>query len=540
MAVSPGTVIRTLQNLRLRQVGHQVLRRLRKRSGSPLPLAWRRIPPRVGREKNTRRAYFDGRDGFRFNNETRVFRGDWNDPAAPKLWKYNLHYMGWLFDLGEASREAWIERWIRDNPPCAGDGWEPYPVSLRLFHWCKHYSLSGRVPPETVLGSLRSQGGWLLANLEFHLDGNHLLENLLALRLLAFFLDPGDTRAPGIAGRIDSLLANALSDQYLPDGGHYELSPMYHAILLERMLDLLNLWPEGESPVLRSLVERLSRLGLDWLETMSVGGEFSLFNDSCYDAAPEAAALLEYGTLLLGRARPPASPLRRLPASGYYRAEIRPFTLIFDAGNLGPDHQLGHAQGDMLSFALWLEDKPVLVNPGNYGYVPGEMRAYCRATASHNTVALRGSEQGEWWASHRVGRRGRVLDACASFDDSTLRATLEAAHDAFRAPPPATVHSRRIGMDATGIVIEDRLSAPAARQATAYFHFHPDCEVRREGDAVVVSVSGGPGLELLSEGALRLEEGWHCPEFGLRIRSRVAAADFTGGCRSILRRVDDR
>ena len=37
------------------------------------------------------------------------------------------------------------------------------------------------------------------------------------------------------------ILAEQLAEQILSDGGHFERSPMYHAIILEDMLDVLNL-----------------------------------------------------------------------------------------------------------------------------------------------------------------------------------------------------------------------------------------------------------------------------------------------------------
>lgn len=537
MVVHPGALIRTLGNLRFRQVRHQVLRRLRRNVGTPLPLRWRRLYPRLAKAKNTDRSY--ARIGaFTFNNLTRPFDRNWIDSSAPKLWRYNLHYMTWLFDLEEAARQSWIDSWIDGNPPYGGDGWEAYPVSLRLFNWCKHYTLTGSEPPEKVMDSMRQQAGWLSANLEFHLDGNHLLENLLALKYTGFFLDPAHPSSPAVSARIDSFLEETLEDQYLPDGGHYELSPMYHAILLERMLDLLNCWPPDTSPRLRERVAELACAGLGWLETMSVGGRFSLFNDSCYDSAPDAAALCEYGSLLLGCRRQPSALLRELPASGYYRAERGPFTVIFDGGNLGPDHQLGHAQGDMLSFCLWIGESPIIVHPGNFEYVQGDMRAYCRSTAAHNTVALQGLEQAEWWASHRVGRRGRTLEVSACFDAESGTVRLRGAHTGFRWVPGKTMHCRRLEVAAYTVTIEDELTPVPRRAAAGYFHFHPDCEVQQAGASVLIR-SDRAVLELSSDRPLRVEEGWHCPEFGLRQRNRVAVADLSdGACRSVFRLVE--
>ena len=37
-----------------------------------------------------------------------------------------------------------------------------------------------------------------------------------------------------------SIYEREISRQILPDGGHFELSPMYHAIILEDLLDVIN------------------------------------------------------------------------------------------------------------------------------------------------------------------------------------------------------------------------------------------------------------------------------------------------------------
>jgi len=39
-----------------------------------------------------------------------------------------------------------------------------------------------------------------------------------------------------------SILAREVPEQVLDDGGHFERSPMYHSIILEDLLDLLNVF----------------------------------------------------------------------------------------------------------------------------------------------------------------------------------------------------------------------------------------------------------------------------------------------------------
>ena len=78
---------------------------------------------------------------FRFLNQTHTLAdpGDWNAPGTDQLWLYNLHYFDDLNAAGAADRRDWqralIARWIAENPPGRGNGWEPYPLSLRIVNW---------------------------------------------------------------------------------------------------------------------------------------------------------------------------------------------------------------------------------------------------------------------------------------------------------------------------------------------------------------------------------------------------------------------
>ena len=64
----------------------------------------------------------------------------WDAPEVPKLWRYHLHYFDDLSARDAASRSAWHEsllhRWVAENPPGRGTGWEPYPTSRRIGSTC--------------------------------------------------------------------------------------------------------------------------------------------------------------------------------------------------------------------------------------------------------------------------------------------------------------------------------------------------------------------------------------------------------------------
>lgn len=79
-----------------------------------------------------------------------------------------------------------IHNWIENNPPLKGNGWEPYPTSLRIVNWVK-YILSNNINDENILRSLYIQAQVLSQMLEFHLFGNHLFANAKALIFAGVF-----------------------------------------------------------------------------------------------------------------------------------------------------------------------------------------------------------------------------------------------------------------------------------------------------------------------------------------------------------------
>ena len=177
-AASPGllTLFHTVRHLK----PVQVYRRLwRARAGVPLLQPAERRPsaatwtPAIHREP-TRTGPFR----FRFLNEERELRG-WNDAGVPKLWLYNLHYF-------EAPDCELIQRWIEENPPGIGNGWEPYPLSLRIVNWIK-WELAGNALTAEALASLAIQAEYLSHTVEYHLLANHLFENAKALVFAGLF-----------------------------------------------------------------------------------------------------------------------------------------------------------------------------------------------------------------------------------------------------------------------------------------------------------------------------------------------------------------
>ena len=72
--------------------------------------------------------------------------------------------------------------WMQSNPDPRGEGWEPFPTSLRLVNWLKVWWEEGAVEGDApLLASAYAQARHLRRWVEVHLQANHLFENLKAI-----------------------------------------------------------------------------------------------------------------------------------------------------------------------------------------------------------------------------------------------------------------------------------------------------------------------------------------------------------------------
>lgn len=471
---------------------------------------------------------------FRFLNVTADLDAEgWHSPRQEKLWLYNLHYFDDLNAVDAAERAAWHRAlatdWIAANPPGAGDGWEPYPTSLRIVNWIK-WALRGENLSPVALHSLAIQTRWLMQRLEHHLLGNHLFVNAKALVFAGLFF--AGEEADVWLERGLSILRREVREQILPDGGQFELSPMYHALALEDLLDLVNAarrYPDALNGSRAARVEewrqRIAPMQA-WLASLThPDGEIAFFNDATMGVAPSPAELDAYARRLGFTPPPPAAPPVILHPSGYARLEAGPAVLIADIGPVGPDYLPGHAHADTLSFELSLGGRRFVVNSGVSRYGLGPERLRQRGTAAHSTLTLDGGDSSEVWGSFRVGRRARIVTSRVDRTGSSLE--LEATHDGYRNLAGRPLHERRWSLAASGLTVIDRVAGGGMHEAVVRFHFGPDLEVlqRPDGGFRVVD-AGGVERALISVDpearAVVESSSWH-PEFGLCIPTRQLA-----------------
>ena len=334
------------------------------------------------------------------------------------------------------------------------------------------------VLPKSWNDSLGLQLTWLRANLEYHLLANHLLKNAKALVFGGLAFD-GPCASEWLNCGL-SILRSETAEQILSDGGHVERSPMYHCIVLEDYLDLLNVLTANSNRVPAQDVERFSaaaRRATDFLQAILGGDDqFPLFNDAAYGIAAPTPTLIDYAKSVLassdegvlwGRDDAVNLPKRVcLPESGYFGYRHGGDSLILDCGPIGPDYQPGHAHCDMLSFELCVDGCRVVVDSGVHDYEVGPQRDYDRSTSAHNTVMVDGVEQSEIWGAFRVARRARPLFADLSeWSNGELR--FRGSHDGYHRIRGRVSHEREFVIQQTGRwEIRDRLTGRGRAQGS--------------------------------------------------------------------------
>lgn len=460
--------------------------------------------------------------------------GDWNSPDQDKLWLYNLHYFeGLLVESHESRRDlndSLIKQWIVENPPLQGNGWEPYPLSMRIVNWIK-WALNGNSVDDfsELRESLYVQACVLEQSIEYHLLGNHLFLNAKALVFSGVFFE--SRRAEKWLNKGLDILDSEIIEQVLGDGGNFELSPMYHSLMLYDVLDLINLAGKySENTLLKPRVETwvstASKM-LSWLESMThPDGGISFFNDSALGVAPSLFQLSQYASSL-GITMPINDKrINLLKESGYVRITQDVHSLIADIAEIGPAYIPGHGHADVLSFEWSVGHDRVFVNSGTSVYGLGSERLLQRQTASHNTVVVDGTDSSEIWSGFRVARRATPSSPVLSCAEDEI--LLSCSHNGYQRLPGRVTHSRSWLSSHEKLTIKDTLLGDY-KDASAYFYLHPDVEIKSHKDTrICILLPSNVQVEIeLSGGDVRLIDScWH-PEFGVSIPNKCIVFSFT-------------
>jgi uncharacterized heparinase superfamily protein len=410
----------------------------------------------------------------------------------------------------------WIERCDLALPGAGHLAWNSYAIATRLQWW----ALIGlelfpqwsdhREFAAAFLQSFFRQAEHLAGNIEWDLRGNHLVRDALGLAYAGLFGCILGVAESDKWLRMAAELADEQSaEQVLPDGGHFERSPMYHRHVLHDFEMVSRICSGATRERVQRTVSRMHDFA-DW--TLHPDGGLALFNDAALDEERPPIP-----TRLVGTAARPRGG-RHFADTGLAVWHGQKWTIFFDVGPVGPDYQPGHGHADNLTLECSYARERLFVDPGTHSYDRDERRAYDRSTAAHNTVCVDETDSSEVWHIFRVGRRARPIDVNVIANDTQFDAS--AAHDGYK-HLGGVIHRRRaqLARDET-LAITDQIEGNGSHRLEGGWLLAPGWtatpaengwRLEREGTAVPLYIQGPPELRLSIE-----TRPWH-PRFGVEI-----------------------
>lgn len=445
---------------------------------------------------------------FCFINITSGFTS-WNELQYGSLWAYNLNYMDWLLqtDIDESCCIKWIDKFIYDSHENK-IGLDPYPTALRCMNWIKFFSLHPECKTIEKDSSLYSQLILLSKKIEYHLLGNHILEDAFALYIGSIYFQ--DNHLNKLSKRI---ITNELNIQILDDGAHFEQSPMYHCIMLDRLLDCINITASASTEqqndsfldVLKTkAIKMLGHLGnLTWKDL-----SIPLFNDAAYNIAPSANELFDYAK----RLSLTWSPIT-LKDCGYRHLITEQKEIFVDIGNICASYQPGHSHADTFSYEMRINETPFIIDTGISTYNKDSRRNYERSTHAHNTVSINNLNSSQTWDGFRVGNRAKVS---VLSEGNTF---VNAVHYGFG---KGLQHNRNFNIEDDKFIIEDNITE--GQQGISYIHFAPTVVVNSFSDNHIDT--NMVRISLLGASSVTISKGQAASEFNQLVDICIAKIEF--------------
>lgn len=463
------------------------------------------------------------------NTNYDLSKNGWNPENFPKLLVYNLHYFEYLlFKKKKKPKDIELNLildWIKKNPIGKTIGWDSYPTSLRLVNWIK-WILNENISHKKLTDSISIQSNWLFSRLEWHLLGNHLFVNAKALIYCGLFFK-GKVAKKWLSKGVN-VIEDQLKEQILEDGGHFELSTMYHSLILEDILDLINLGVSYSHHLNKSQrdfflnLKKIAIKMLYWHDKMHhPDNKISFFNDATFGVSSDYLRLKKIAKKLGIKNNDEQKELIFFRNSGYFRFDKWSVVLIGDVAMAGPSYMLGHAHADTLSFEMSVNKNRLVVNSGVSTYSKSKERLLQRGTSSHSTLNYGNQNSTEVWSSFRVGRRANIT--INKYFKNKDKLFMSASHDGYNFLDKNYIHRRDWSLEKNLLTIEDYFKNNHVFGIEIKFFLHPFIEPQLlKGKIVCLNSKRKNKLaEFIFEKNLKIEliKTYWYPGFNKRIKN---------------------
>jgi uncharacterized heparinase superfamily protein len=463
--------------------------------------------------------------------------------GGPKfVWEVNRLYclpiLGMAFRLSGERRYAdkiysLVEEWIQANPYPKGVNWTSgIELGIRVVNlivslsFLEGYEVSDQ-QNNLINRFLLTHGHHLYRYpSKYSSNNNHAIAEAFALFLIGVYF-PHFSEAKKWFRFGKTVLEREVARQILPDGGSYECTTTYLSFVFDFFLfyklvcdknyidyaPIVNERLEQSCEFIDALMDRngnlpnigdqdsavLVNFGLDNLENFNsiLNTGAVLFNrpefrqDNFPDFKTQVLVgdrIKTNGNLSTANTKT-ACMLFEHSGLAVIRKQIndKEFVFVGNAMPLGMPPLFAHGHLDALSFTLFIDGLEIFIDPGTYLYHSGgKWRRYFRSTAAHNTVRIKETDMTPQLGDFMFGKPYKITEN--SLNEKDGRAVWQAGHDAYTRLKESVWHIRRVTINTKDGVFhfEDMLKGKGNYLAEQYFHFHPECQVKRDSKGIEI------------------------------------------------------
>ncbi len=492
-------------------------------------------------------------------------------------WELNRHFQFALLAKDYAASgdekylrelEALFDDWNEKNPFLHGISWTSVMESaIRCVNWIYAYGFLARAgAPDKLLGELKTGILNMTDYIAKHYSryssaNNHLIVEACAIGHSGVLF----RHQPWIDLAVN-ILTRELPLQNYSDGVNKELSLHYQSFYMEAMGLMLRLLKKNGLAVPVAWPEMLDKMCRYVADCMGGYGEIVVFGDDDegkildlagvsgaaqpYDHTGHYRYMLGMLSVLLekqytdlkaldcetlhwlfteaeiaaaetkARYQSPQFCCYREGGNTILRSRDRKLLIGVDHAALGFGSICAHGHADALSFQVFFEGKPVLVDPGTYIYhCCLESRNAFRETRNHNTVCVDGKNQSEMLGAFLWGRKANARLEDYQEKDGTARLVM--TQDGYS----PVMHKRTIAFDGNrSLTVTDEMSADCSAEAN--FLFAPGLRTAIAGQSMTVS-GNGTETEITLSGVPKPVPREYSPCYGKKENAEGAAVPFS-------------
>ncbi|PNW27657.1 hypothetical protein BKP44_11765 [Formosa algae] len=454
---------------------------------------------------------------YQFNREI-----DWTFiPNGDEEWCFMLNRHRFWIDLGRAyfitGQEKYaktfvnqVEHWI-DNNPLDNDlkkmSWRRIEAGIRCENWIKAFEYvknSKYITSDFLakfISTLIKHGEYINSSFNnFSKTSNWGVLEYQGLFNLSQFLKEFKFAKQW---EIESLkkLTTCINLQVLPDGGHWEQSPMYHNEVFHCFLNINYIAQQNNLKLSDDIIQKTKKMAFANVIWQKPNYHQPLLGDS---DDTDTRGLLTFASYLFSDQVLKSRAFTKVDYENYFllgkEGMIKYNEMISEKPNFASRYMeslgdfymrssweedanylsihlkkmgAGHGHDNLLHFTLFSKGKDYLVDSGRYSYVDDQWRELFKSNKSHNTLGvdnLTNSIYSDSWTNSFEARSEGVFTKSNELYDYA-----EAENTAYkRLKDPVSVKRRVISLKSHVWLFFDSFSSNKQHRYSQYFNFPND------------------------------------------------------------------